>query len=105
VSIVASILTKSVCGGAIILSPYPQHTVIAGIDTFFLLKVETSLDDVRFSGGEYGLKEWRCIQIDDHRKVAECIEDVQRDGWNLHTYQASGRDIWVKHYLLFERER
>jgi len=61
--------------------------------------------EVRFSGGEYGLKEWRCIQIDDHRKIAECIEDVQRDGWQLHTYQASGRDIWIKHYLLFERER
>jgi len=51
------------------------------------------------------VKEWRCIQIDDHRKIAECIEDVQRDGWNLHTYQASGRDVWIKHYLLFERER
>ncbi|MFC1804205.1 hypothetical protein ACFL0D_09625 [Thermoproteota archaeon] len=50
------------------------------------------------------MKQWKCIQLDDHRKVAECIEDVQLDGWKLHTYQASGRDIWIKHYLLFERE-
>jgi hypothetical protein len=51
------------------------------------------------------MKEWRCIQVEDHRKVGEAIENLQRDGWHLHTYQVNGRDIWIKHYLLFERER
>ena len=51
------------------------------------------------------LKQWRCVQLENHREIAECIEDVQRDGWQLNTYQATGRDIWIKHYLLFEREK
>jgi len=55
-------------------------------------------------GGENELKEWDCVEVGHHGDVAETIEEFQRKGWRLHTYQATGRDIWVKHYLLFERE-
>jgi hypothetical protein len=51
------------------------------------------------------LKQWKCIQLENHNKVADSIEDLQRDGWELHTYQATGRDIWIKHYLLFKKEK
>ena len=32
------------------------------------------------------------------------IEEYQKDGWRLHTYQAQGSPTMVNHYLLFERE-
>ena len=49
------------------------------------------------------MKEFICVQVDDHRNVAGTIAKWQKEGWRLHTYQATGRDIWIKHYLLFEK--
>ncbi len=50
------------------------------------------------------LKEWKCIQLGHHKKIAEVIEEYQKNGWRLHTYQAMGTPTIVNHYLLFERE-
>lgn len=49
------------------------------------------------------MKRFECVQVDNHKDVASTIEKWQKDGWRLHTYQATGRDIWIKHYLLFEK--
>jgi hypothetical protein len=49
------------------------------------------------------MKEWLCVQVDTHKDVGQIIEEWQKKGWHLHTYQATGRDIWIKHYLLFEK--
>jgi len=32
------------------------------------------------------------------------VEEWQKDGWRLHSYQAVGTPTMVNHYLLFERE-
>jgi hypothetical protein len=50
------------------------------------------------------LKEWKCVQLGHHKKIAEVIEENQENGWRLHTYQAMGTPTIVNHYLLFERE-
>jgi hypothetical protein len=51
------------------------------------------------------LKEWTCVQVGHHKNIAEVIEEYQRNGWSLHTYQATGQATLVSHYLLFERDR
>ena len=56
-----------------------------------------------FTEGDVELKEWECIQVKHHKDVGKTIEDWQKNGWRLHTYQVTGRDIWINHYLLFER--
>ena len=54
--------------------------------------------------GEVGLKRYMCVQVSHHKDVGKTIEEWQKNGWSLHTYQVTGRDIWISHYLLFERE-
>ena len=49
------------------------------------------------------MKEWTCVQVGHHKRVGETIEEFQREGWRLHTYQAQGTPTMVNHYLLFER--
>jgi hypothetical protein len=54
------------------------------------------------------LKEWKCIQLAHHEDVGITIEEWQRNGWSLHTYQAAGMgsgpmSFKINHYLLFER--
>jgi hypothetical protein len=49
------------------------------------------------------MKKFICVQVDDHRRIGETIAEWQKKGWKLHIYQATGRDIWIKHYLLFEK--
>lgn len=54
------------------------------------------------------LKEYECIELSDHRKIGKTIEQWQKDGWRLHTYQAAGMGAGpmaykVNHYLLFEK--
>ena len=51
------------------------------------------------------LREWKCVQVGHHKRIAEVIEEHQEDGWCLHTYQAMGTPTIVNHYLLFEREK
>ena len=49
------------------------------------------------------MKEWKCVQVGHHKNIASVIEEHQREGWMLHTYQAQGTPTMVNHYLLFER--
>jgi hypothetical protein len=44
-----------------------------------------------------------CVEVNHHNDIGRTIEEFQRNDWRLHTYQATGRDIWIKHYLLFEK--
>lgn len=49
------------------------------------------------------MKEYTCVQVSHHKKIGEVIEQYQKEGWRLHTYQAQGTPTLVNHYLLFER--
>jgi hypothetical protein len=52
------------------------------------------------------LKEWECVQVVHHKKIGKAIEEYEREGWSLHTYQATGPYMAeINHYLLFEREK
>jgi hypothetical protein len=53
--------------------------------------------------GDRELKEWECVQVNHHKDVGRVIEEWERKGWRLHTYQATGYGADVKHYLLFEK--
>ena len=58
--------------------------------------------------GEVKLKEWKCVEVNHHKDVGKKIEEWQRNGWHLHTYQTAGMGAGpmaynVKHYLLFEK--
>jgi tRNA(Leu) C34 or U34 (ribose-2'-O)-methylase TrmL len=53
------------------------------------------------------MNKWECIQVNHHKDIGETIEEYQRKGWALHTYQAAGVEGMsgsVKHYLLFGKE-
>ena len=50
------------------------------------------------------MKEWICVQVGHHKDVGDTIRRFQESGWTLHTYQVAGRDVWISHYLLFEKE-
>ena len=52
------------------------------------------------------MKQYKCVQVDHHREVAEVIEEYQDKGWRLHTYACAGIYVpvsTIRHYLLFER--
>ena len=49
------------------------------------------------------MKEYICVEVKHHKDVGKKIEEWQKNGWRLHTYQVTGRDIWINHYLLFEK--
>jgi hypothetical protein len=49
------------------------------------------------------LKEYECVQVGHHKDVGKTIEEWQKKGWRLHSYQASGLSTGVFHYLLFEK--
>ena len=57
-------------------------------------------------GGEE-LKEYRCIEVHDHKDIGGKIDEEQQNGWRLHTYACAGSaglaSAFVRHYLLFER--
>ena len=57
------------------------------------------------SGGEVRLKEWECVYVDSYKNVGKTIENMEKNGWRLHTYWPInvGRGTDVDHYLLFER--
>ena len=50
------------------------------------------------------MKEWICVQVGHHKNIGKVIEEHQREGWRLHTYQAQGSPTMVNHYLLFEKD-
>jgi hypothetical protein len=50
------------------------------------------------------MKEYICVQLGHHKKIAETTQKYIMEGWRLHTYQATtGLGTQVAHYLLFER--
>ncbi len=49
------------------------------------------------------MKEYECVQVNHHKEIAKVIKEYLKNGWNLHTYQATGLGGDIKHYLLFER--
>jgi len=62
-----------------------------------------------YTEGEVKLKEWKCVEVNHHKDVGKTIEEWQRNGWHLHTYQTAGMGAGpmaynVKHYLLFEKD-
>ena len=50
------------------------------------------------------MKEYECVQVRHHKDIAVTIEEWQRKGWRLHTYQAAGDTTAINHYLLFEKD-
>jgi len=54
---------------------------------------------------QINLKEYESVRVDHHKDIGRTIEEWQKNGWRLHTYQVTGRDIWISHYLLFEKEK
>ena len=58
-------------------------------------------------GGDGALKEWKCVLVGHHNDVGKVIEEWEKSGWHLHTYQATGdvgmTTAFVNHYLLFEK--
>jgi len=54
------------------------------------------------------LKKYECVEVKDHKKIGETIEEYQLKGWNLHSYETAGMGAGpmsykVFHYLLFEK--
>ena len=53
------------------------------------------------------LKEYECVEVKHHKDVGRTIKEWQKNGWRLHTYQATGSvgpaSAFVNHYLLFEK--
>jgi hypothetical protein len=53
------------------------------------------------------LKEWQCVEVNDHKDVGKTIEEWQKKGWHLHTYSTAGSvgaiTFFLKHHLLFEK--
>jgi len=64
------------------------------------LKAESSLSR---EGVRDTMKEYECVQLGHHNKIAKVIQEYLMNGWRLHTYQATGQGALVTHYLLFER--
>ena len=52
------------------------------------------------------MREWECIQVNNHMDVGRVIEKWHEKGWRLHTYACAGNATVVmgtNHYLLFEK--
>ena len=49
------------------------------------------------------LKDWICVELTHHEKIADTIAEFQKNGWSLHTYQVAGKYPNIRHYLLVEK--
>jgi hypothetical protein len=54
------------------------------------------------------MKEFKCVEVKHHDDIGKVIEEYQKNGWYLHTYQTAGMGAGplsykVHHYLLFEK--
>ena len=49
------------------------------------------------------MKEYECVQVGHHKDIGKTIDEWQKKGWCLYTYQTAGMSAVVNHYLLFER--
>jgi hypothetical protein len=55
------------------------------------------------------MKQYQCVQVNHHEDIGRTIEEYQKNGWLLHTYQATATLTSlvapiVSHYLLFEKD-
>ena len=55
------------------------------------------------------MKKYECVRAESHAEIGDIIDDYQKSGWVLHTYQAAGMGAGpmaykVYHFLLFEKE-
>ena len=55
------------------------------------------------------MKQYECVQVGHHKDIGPTIDEYQKIGWHLHTYQAAVANESlitpiVHHYLLFEKE-
>jgi hypothetical protein len=54
------------------------------------------------------MKEYMCAELKHHKDISKTLEEYQREGWRLHTYQATatmvGLTPMVSHYLLLEKD-
>ena len=53
------------------------------------------------------MKEYHCVLEGHHKYIDTTIQQYLKNGWHLHTYQASAKGFFldgVNHYLLFERD-
>ena len=62
------------------------------------------------NGGDGKLKNYECVEVKHHKDVGKKIEEYERNGWRLHTYQTAGMGAGpmsyiVNHYLLFEKDK
>ena len=53
--------------------------------------------------GDVELKEWECVKVKKHEGIGKTVDEWQKKGWCLHTYQAIGTSGNPSHYLLFEK--
>ena len=44
-------------------------------------------------GSEVELKEYEFLKVKHHTDVGKTIEEYQREGWRLHTYQTAGMGV------------
>jgi len=52
------------------------------------------------------LEEWECVEVKHHKDVPKTIDEYQRKGWRLHSYQTAGMGAGpmsyvVNHYFYF----
>jgi hypothetical protein len=54
------------------------------------------------------LREWKCVLVGHHDNVGKVIEEWEKMGWRLHSYQTAGMggamNYTVNHYLLFLKD-
>ncbi|MDH5375707.1 MAG: hypothetical protein OEZ21_09725 [Candidatus Bathyarchaeota archaeon] len=51
------------------------------------------------------MKRYECVKVKHHKNIGKTVDDWQKKGWCLHTYQAIGTAGNPSHYLLFERDK
>jgi hypothetical protein len=52
------------------------------------------------------MKEYTCIELKHHKEIAKTLEEYQKQGWRLNTYQVAGIGMGgnASHYLLLEKD-
>ena len=50
------------------------------------------------------MKQYERVQVNHHKDIAKTIEEWQKKGWQLHSYEAAGSTTAISHYLLFEKD-
>jgi hypothetical protein len=46
---------------------------------------------------------WECVEVNHHKNVGGTIEEWEKNGWSLYSYNTAGYGTAINHYLLFSR--